>query len=247
MGEDNCKVEVFGTVRAVTASTEGDTEELDTNQPIRIPFDPVVVRKHLMGDNCNDTDEDKDSNETTATDGVGIAPASHVLFSVPLPRDADPVLESVLESVAEWWGQDEREHEHEHEHEHGVNADNKVLGLLSTTGVYGNHDGGVVTEESELLCSETSNAHLYRSLEDDWIDLTTMTTGKPHRRFCVFRQRRRERESKIVCNQRMRDELLPALAFPTYKEGLEAILNEPETPWQKQLQQQQQRDCDERK
>ena len=53
------------------------------------------------------------------------------------------------------------------------------IGLLSTTGVYGNHDGAWVTEDSSLLCSDGSNAALYRDYEYDWkqwIERATATT-----------------------------------------------------------------------
>jgi len=57
-------------------------------------------------------------------------------------------------------------------------------------------------------------------------------------RSSITRQRRREKESKLVCNKRMREELLPddGLLFPTYREGLHAIFIDPITPWQQRNQ-----------
>lgn len=45
------------------------------------------------------------------------------------------------------------------------------------------------------------------------------------------RSRRRLTDHKIVSNDRMHEELLPDLTYPTYKEGLDAILEESNTPW----------------
>jgi nucleoside-diphosphate-sugar epimerase len=46
------------------------------------------------------------------------------------------------------------------------------------------------------------------------------------------RARRRRTDVKRVGNQKMKDVLLSQLRYPTYKEGLEAILNDPDSPWQ---------------
>jgi len=46
------------------------------------------------------------------------------------------------------------------------------------------------------------------------------------------RSRRRRTDQKRVSNQKMKDLLLPHLLYPTYKEGLEEILNDPASPWQ---------------
>ena len=45
---------------------------------------------------------------------------------------------------------------------------------------------------------------------------------------------RRRQEVKRVCNQKMRSQLLSELKFPTYKEGLAHILDQPSTPWSDQ-------------
>lgn len=46
------------------------------------------------------------------------------------------------------------------------------------------------------------------------------------------RSRRRQTDQKRVSNKKMKDVLLPHLLYPTYKEGLETILNDPASPWQ---------------
>ena len=47
------------------------------------------------------------------------------------------------------------------------------------------------------------------------------------------RASRRRTDQKRVSNQRLREELLPQLMYPTYKEGLQAILNDRRNPWWK--------------
>ena len=363
-------IQVFGTVRQ--SSLREGCGEIDNgnhgsngNTVVRVPFDPVAVRENLFG--CKD-------------DQVA---ASHVLFSIPLSREDDPIMEAVLNELKKWWKI------HEEEDVDGTTKNSsdssKVIGILSTTGVYGNHDGQAVTENSKLLCTDNSNAELYRQFEDDWISLsvgnvkkgdgivrncddnrcdrrlsifrcagiydssrsalhtvyknletgklidpiqklsssvpttgnktnrihsidlargvlsgmfhnenredsnvessvvriynladnlpevrsvvlsyaqellasigvdqstfradkvptelaeTTKNIAKANKtllsRSSITRQRRRERESKFVCNKRMRDELLPedGLFFPTYREGLRSIFDDPTTPWQ---------------
>lgn len=328
--------EVFGTVKESSLQKFNDEGDLGSNRIVRIPFDPISVRKNLFG--CEE-------------EGHSVGAASHVLFTIPLSREAEPVMDSVLKELRAWWESEKSDI--------GGGYPSKTLGILSTTGVYGNHEGKVVDESSELLCEENSNAELYRQFEDDWISLSA---GRAHNRLRIFRcagiydssrsalhtlyknlesgkltdpipkfsssppttgsktnrvhsidlargvlasmfdedikvensavriynladnlpeyrsivlsyaqellaslgidqnsfkddneakksteqtsatllsrssttrQRRRERESKLVCNKRMRDELLreDGLLFPTYREGLRAIFEDPNTPW----------------
>lgn len=373
-------IQVFGTVqqsslRKGNIQVDGGDSTSSENEIVRIPFEPVIIREHLFG--CND---DK------TTDDYSVVEASHVLFTVPLKREDDPLMDAVLKDLREWWNkEEERKGRDTNESDYRCHA--KVLGILSTTGVYGHHDGKVVTENCELLCEESSNAELYRKFEDDWISLSAGDVvkeddmvGSYHdtprgRHLCIFRcagiydssrsalhtvfkniqsptptyisrksasststagsktnrihsvdlargvlsgmfqqgnkndgkhgnseiriynladnlpearsvvlsharellasigfderkfgaenetsemtettkipaasdrtmlsrssitrQRRREKESKLVCNKRMREELLPddGLLFPTYREGLHAIFIDPSTPWQQQ-------------
>jgi len=375
-------VQVFGTVRQSLLqkdNIEGDYSDHSSsssrnNEVCRIPFDPAAVREHLFG--C-DGDHETDEYSTTA--------ASHVLFSIPLSREGDPVMKAVLNELIEWWNMEEVKNNDETENKSINHCHSKVLGILSTTGVYGNHDGKVVTENSARLCEEASNAELYRKFENDWMSLCDVMKEdneilnkcddtQCRRRLCIFRcagiydssrsalhtiynnlassalpssfrlpssslpstgnktnrihsidlaqgvfsgmfqeinkkddelkysevriynladnlpesrsvvlshaqellasigidqrtfeedtigvtttnenpaasgktlsrssmrrQKRRERESKLICNKRMREELFKSddLLFPTYREGLYAIFNDPTTPWQQQQQ-----------
>ena len=45
---------------------------------------------------------------------------------------------------------------------------NTWIGYISTTAVYGNHDGEWVTEESEVKCEPGSNGELYYRAEEEW-------------------------------------------------------------------------------
>ena len=367
-------IQVFGTVRQ-SLTRGGNMANYNGNEIVRVPFDPVAVRENLFG--CEDDQRiAKCSNKAT----------SHVLFTIPLSREVDPLMEAVLKELREWWETEEDGNDSATKKMSDKHCHSKVLGILSTTGVYGNHDGKVVTENSQLLCEETSNAELYRRFEEDWISMSVgsvvkdgdemvrnygdssrkrrlrifrcagiydssrsalhtvyknlesatpaspsrslkssiPTTGnKTNRIHCIdlargvlsgmfeganykdskleysgvriynladnlpesrsivlsyaqellasigidqyafkdenetsemtkitkppgksdvivssrssiTRQKRRERESKLVCNRRMREELFPCdgLLFPTYREGLDAIFNDPITPWQ---------------
>lgn len=339
--------EVVGTVKESSLRKETEEGNSGSNRIVRIGFDPDAVRKNLFG--CEE-------------EGGPIGAASHVLFTIPLSREDDPVMTAVLKELRVWWESKESDKDLTSSHQP------KTLGILSTTGVYGNHEGKIVNESSELLCGENSNAELYRQFEDDWISLSVDQTADNNRlrifrcagiydssrsalhtlyknlesgkltgpvldisssppktgsktnrvhsidlargvlaslfnedikvrnsavriynladnlpefrsivlshaqellasigvdqnsfkaenkgneseeqnttvntssktllsRSSTTRQRRRERESKLVCNKRMREELLQedGLLFPTYREGLRAILDDPNTPWQ---------------
>ena len=329
--------EIYGTVKE--SSLRKGTDEGGHDRIIQVPFNPTTVRKHLFGGE---------------EDGYPIDPSYRVLFTIPLSREADPVMAEVLKELRAWWESDID----------GTTKESndicqpKTLGIISTTGVYGNHDGKVVNESSELLCEENSNAELYRQFEDDWISLSD---GHAHNRLRIFRcagiydesrsalhtvyknlesgkltdpipkytssppttgsktnrihsfdlaravvagmfdddikaavriynladdlpeyrsvvlsyaqellaslgidqnsfgadneeresskqtstrllsrssttrQRRRERESKLVCNKRMKEELLQdSLWYPTYREGLQGVLMDSDTPWKQQ-------------
>ena len=204
------------------------------------------------------------------------------------------------------------------------------IGVVSTTGVYGNHDGAWITEESELRC-HGSSAQQYVEYEQDWATLarplaifrcaglygpsrsalhtvwkngrmernpTTVTTSttisgitnriheydvaraimaamvsksvgvynladdEPENRFIVMeeaakllqsigrelpvkvdneippltsdisgRGRRRSIETKRISNTRMKENLISELHFPTYRQGLQSILEGNNTPW----------------
>jgi len=283
--------QVMGTVRSSRA------EEEDLGDPIvRIPFENL---------------EDP------------IKEASHILWTIPLSKENNETLEDVLQLLQ------------------STNEHLAWIGMISTTGIYGNHNGAWVTEDSPLLCTRESNADLYRSVEQRFaamggqifrcagiydatrsalhtvyeagtrpvtnerstdrndesitnrihsqdiaraivlsmsrptrntfvynladdepaprslvldyaadllesigVPLVGPPTGSPSENNAGFvkstqrpltkRERRRQADRKLVSNSRMKDELLgpSGLAFPTYREGLQAILKDPTTPWQ---------------
>ena len=236
---------------------------------------------------------------------------THMLITVPRPKEPDDNLDLILREI-----------------QAGIPS-KSWIGLISTTGVYGNHDGTWVTEDSPLLCAQGSNAFLYTAYEQLWEkwaatrdqqlaifrcagiydssrsalhtifrdgyssssvsprdDVTNRIHSKdiaravlasmlkvksphqtrvynladnlPESRSTVLayaadllrgkgvpikeqnrasdslsvRGRRRLEDRKMVSNMRMQEELLPdGLLFPTYREGLKAILEDRTTPW----------------
>jgi hypothetical protein len=127
-GVDTKPIQVVGTVWNKPTSTEEDGIR-------RVPFESHTVRQELMG--IKEAD---------------IAMTTHVLFTIPLQRDPDPLMETVWRDVYDWW----------------IENPQGKLGILSTTGVYGDHSGKFVTEDSPLRCEVDSNAELYRKLEEQW-------------------------------------------------------------------------------
>jgi hypothetical protein len=177
-------VQVVGTVRQSSLGLDKDSGCSQDEKIHRIPFDPKIVRKHLYGyDDDNDDDDDEYST-----------PVSHVLFTIPLSCETDPVMEAVLNEIREWWkthSSDDDIDDNDCDGSMKINRHpNKVLGILSTTGVYGNHNGNIVNEDSPLLCEEDSNAELYRRFENDWItfcDREEKDEDKDVNRLCIFR------------------------------------------------------------
>lgn len=99
--------------------------------------------------------------EDHSLDGVNIIPfqnkhiqailprCSHILITLPPPRVQDDELDAVLESINKYFPR------------------NGWIGLISTTGVYGNHNGSWVTEES--TCNAISeSARLFLKWEYDF-------------------------------------------------------------------------------
>jgi hypothetical protein len=326
--------QVVGTVRTTTTTTttptsnhhpQDDDADDDIERRIeRIPFEIESIQAQL-----------KDS--------------THVLWTIPLPRkknnktnkegqdsssqesgESSSVLQQVLQEVVST----RRQADANNNNNNNSSPPSLWTGFLSTTGVYGNHYGEWVTEDSECFC--TGNARSYLAVEpkfqyvfrcagiydstrsalhtlykegnvkttnnDSTKNTTTTTTTTtnvtnrihsldiakavvaamlmtslsssssssriynladqhPATRNEVFdygstlfasagipipssssttdaptgRARRRQFERKLVSNRRMRDELLsePEMTYPTYEEGLQAILKDPDTPWNK--------------
>ena len=184
-------VQVVGTVRQSSLGLDKDSGCSQDENILRIPFDPKIVRKHLYG--YDDDDNNNDDVEYST-------PVSHVLFTIPLSRETDPVMEAVLNEIREWWKTQSSDDDDDDDNDDNDNDcdgnmkinrhPNKVLGILSTTGVYGNHNGNIVNEDSPLLCEEDSNAELYRRFENEWItfcDREEKDEDKGVNRLCIFR------------------------------------------------------------
>ena len=201
---------------------------------------------------------------------------------------------------------------------------------MSTSGVYGNHNGEWVTEESPLYCSEQSPTFRYIEHENKWREISqqcgwtcrvfrcaglygpdrsalhtlwkkrvlnvspaagitnrihetdvaraivaSMMDSSQQHDFCVYnlsddepearsvvmkyatkllesigvditikesseaspssaRATRRGTDIKRVSNDRMKSDLVSELLYPTYREGLTAILKDSSSPWRKQ-------------
>ena len=92
----------------------------------------------------------------TAGDGIGEAlrRATHVLVSIAPDDAGDPVLNAHREDI--------------------IAAHPQWIGYLSTIGVYGNHDGAWIDEETEATpLSERSSRRL--EVENDWLALAEKT------------------------------------------------------------------------
>ena len=146
-------LEVVGTVRR-PLDEEEKKNKYNEDGIDRISFDPVSIQKHLSPPPDSD-----------------VTPVTHILFTIPLQRKEDPIQENILDQVQKWWTTRTDDDNDDN------NNSNKILGFLSTTGVYGDHNGAVVTEDSPLLCQPESNANLYRQLEEDWINVAKNSTN----------------------------------------------------------------------
>ena len=72
-------------------------------------------------------------------------------------------------------------HQHENENENACGA---WIGYVSTTGVYGNHDGNWVNESSATLCEEGTKARAYLDIERRWMELELQNE---YRNVSIFR------------------------------------------------------------
>jgi nucleoside-diphosphate-sugar epimerase len=232
---------------------------------------------------------------------VYLSKATHVLITIPATSDiSSNVLSQVSGSISEKC---------------------RWVGFVSTTGVYGNHDGARVTEESELLSnsestmsyiqyenmltsslkntplaifrcsglygqtrsalhtlwkegfqSKFSSSNIYPTnrihehdvaraivncmnlecggifnLSDDEPELRSVVQQYAHELFSekgilipeklskqdaiTRRISRRKSDWKLVDNRKMKEELIQKLVFPSYREGLNAIMADRRNPW----------------
>jgi nucleoside-diphosphate-sugar epimerase len=230
---------------------------------------------------------------------TALTDATHVLITSPPPPNDDTAFWEIINLLR---------------------SSNCWLGMISTTGVYGNHDGAWVTEESECYCHTSTSAGRLLQLER-YLQTTTcnpaifrcsgiygggksalhtvyksgrsasfaredvltnrihvddiaaaalacMCSNKtgvfnladelPESRSAVLnfaadllqgigvdvpeessntdngssgRSERRGIDRKLVSNTKMREQILPTLQYPTYKEGLLSILEGRSSPW----------------
>lgn len=99
-----------------------------------------------------------DSTETIlfTPDSVGsvLPKCTHVLVTIPPPRQDDPTFNAVVDQLT------------------AKLPPGAWLGFVSTSGVYGNHNGGWVTEDSLLHCSDDSPTFRYIESENFWRELS---------------------------------------------------------------------------
>ena len=88
-------------------------------------------------------------NDITEND---IIQATHILIAMPFVQESSSLWHTVLE----------------HFFNSSSEENPKWLGMVSTSGVYGNHDGAWVSEESELRCSPKSSAFAYQEWEKEF-------------------------------------------------------------------------------
>ena len=110
---------------------------------------------------------------------------SHVLVTIPPPIERKPssaidenvndnndILEQVYDRVVQWLPK------------------KSWIGIISTTGVYGHHDGKWVDEYAPLLCQEGTIASAFRDMEHRWQQrVATMgkSNSKCHHSLYIFR------------------------------------------------------------
>jgi nucleoside-diphosphate-sugar epimerase len=99
---------------------------------------------------------------------------THVVITIPAAENTDsaaqqPALDQIYDEIAR-----------------GLCPTNSWIGVLSTTGVYGHHDGAWVTEQSPCQCKGDSSAGRFLAMEESWRERARHHRGK-HLRLVVFR------------------------------------------------------------
>jgi len=97
---------------------------------------------------------------------------SHVLITIPATTKAtgsdDPPLCQLYDSMVQ------------------LLPRSSWIGILSTTGVYGDHNGCWVNEESDLRCPERTSAAAFRDSERQWQQRIQQESSRNYR-LCIFR------------------------------------------------------------
>ena len=305
-----------------------------TRQPTTAAV-PDVIPLHTDREDSNDDGIQRVSFLSLTTSHV--ESSSHILFTIPAPDSAAwKVIENV---IAPALNKNNNEEPSSSSSSTTTTGGSKWIGVISTTGVYGDHNGEWVTEESDSRCEADSSAGRLLEFETFWKRQTSLASspvrvrvfrsagiygndrsalhtvyrqglpverdppsssnhakgndvtnriheedlaaaivasmlGSEADKFEVFnvadnlpesrrvvmdyaasilrnaglnvgeqtlparrtsgRTKRRETERKMVCNSKMRQNLIRELKYPTYKEGLASILQSPGAPWRRQ-------------
>jgi hypothetical protein len=133
------------------------------------------TKRNPITTSSNDDDDDDDDGSVIPFSLENIKPllpdCTHLLVTIP----PNPSMSDVMTMVSQ------------HLSPHAW------IGVVSTTGVYGNHDGAWVTEESPLKCGVDSNAQRYVEYEHAWQQSLLLSTptleddGLDSRTIAVFR------------------------------------------------------------
>ena len=97
-----------------------------------------------------------------------IQQSTHILIAMPFVAESEFIWETVLEKFF------------------NISDNSMWLGMVSTTGVYGNHDGAWVTEESDLRCSPESSAYFYQEWEQKF-QQACAANGRRNTNVSIFR------------------------------------------------------------
>ena len=104
----------------------------------------------IQGTSRSPTDNTKTILFTPESVGSILPKCTHVLITIPPPREEDPPFDAVVDQLT------------------SKLPPGAWLGFVSTSGVYGNHNGAWVTEESPLYCSDDSPTYRYIESENMW-------------------------------------------------------------------------------
>jgi hypothetical protein len=168
---------IHGTVRSMATTA--------TTTAVPVPSSPSVPTQAIDSSRRDgDGSRVQEIEFTVDTIRPYLDQCTHILITVQ-PNAVDSKLQAVFDLVQE------------------LLPSRIWMGLISTTGVYGNHDGAWVAEDSPLLCAENTTASEYRNYEEDWkqrmtnvsvvtnddtaVRLTVGERALPHRRLCIFR------------------------------------------------------------
>ena len=128
---------VYGTTRSGKEIVNVDTIQFDSYEDVR---DIIPSCTHILV-----TIPPIDSNSTTNTTFIGGRPRNWSYF-------CDPVLNNPCLRLSE------------------TVKPNTWIGYVSSTSVYGNHNGDWVNEDSDTKCEPKSKGALYLRAENEWID-----------------------------------------------------------------------------